>query len=525
MTQTQRLKTIDIPEIPISDLLSATAARSPGAISVIDRGCALTYEELNARVEELAQAMRPLVAGSRRKRIGLTWTPTLDGVITYYSVLRSGAVMVGLMPPKPSAELTRAVEETQPDFLILDEATREKISDLALRFTTFNLATLSQELSGRSNQSLPSIWIPPISDDPAVLAFTSGTTGPSKCVRLTHKSIVANAVMVASGHRMESQSVVFVNMPIMNPLHMNAAVSVGASFVIDPAYESGAIAERLERYKVTHFYGIPALFGQLGNDPSLVAERLETVKYFSCGSKALAPQLSTALEQRFGVKVFQGYGQTETAYHSHVDDPDNPVHGSVGLSLPNTDTRVVDVATRESLPIGSIGEVEIRGPQLMDCYMNRPDLEPFAKGEWFMTGDIGYLSADGHLFVIDRLVDIGYRNGIVISPSELERQLEAHPGVKEAGVVLEAADVSTPLSVIAFVVPNEAQGLAAKPALSSADLQYVDACDEIYLIDRIPRLPINGKVDRKTLLTHLPAVRSENFNQTDIISIANLYRK
>ena len=120
MTQTQRLKTIDIPEIPISDLLSATAARSPGAISVIDRGCALTYEELNARVEELAQAMRPLVAGSRRKRIGLTWTPTLDGVITYYSVLRSGAVMVGLMPPKPSAELTRAVAETQPDFLILD---------------------------------------------------------------------------------------------------------------------------------------------------------------------------------------------------------------------------------------------------------------------------------------------------------------------------------------------------------------------------------------------------------------------
>lgn len=153
MTQTQRLKTIDIPEIPISDLLSATAARSPGAISVIDRGCALTYEELNARVEELAQAMRPLVAGSRRKRIGLTWTPTLDGVITYYSVLRSGAVMVGLMPPKPSAELTRAVEETQPDFLILDEATREKISDLALRFTTLILLLCRKNsLIGQTNR-------------------------------------------------------------------------------------------------------------------------------------------------------------------------------------------------------------------------------------------------------------------------------------------------------------------------------------------------------------------------------------
>lgn len=91
--------------------------------------------------------------------------------------------------------------------------------------------------------------------------------------------------------------------------------------------------------------------------------------------------------------------------------------------------------------------------------------------------------------------------------------------------MLETADVSTPLSVIAFVVPREAQDIAAKPALNSANLQYVDACDEIYLIDRIPRLPINGKVDRKTLLTHLPAVRSGNFTQTDIFSIANLCRK
>lgn len=433
--------------------------------------------------------------------------------------------MVGLMPPKPAVELVRAVEETQPDFLILDETTREKISDLAQRFTTFNLVAVANELSDRLGQSLTRIRTSPASDDPAVLAFTSGTTGPSKCVRLTHKNVVANALMVASAHRMWGQSVIFVNMPIMNPLHLNAAISVGASFVIDPAWESGAIADRLERYQVTHFYGIPTLFGLLENDPSIDAEQLETVKYFSCGSKALAPQLSASLEQRFGIKVFQGYGQTETAYHSHVDDPDNPVHGSVGMNLPNTDTRVVDVVTRELLPVGSIGEIEIRGPQLMDCYMNRPDLEPFAKGGWFMTGDIGYLDADDHLFVIDRLVDIGYRNGTVISPSELERQFEAHPGVKEAGVILESSDTSSPLSVVAFVVLREAVASADKPALSSADFRYIDACDEIYLVDHIPRLPINGKIDRKTLLAHLPVVRSLNFAQTNIISITSLCGK
>lgn len=525
MTQIQRTTTIEIPDILVSDLLHASATRWPKAVAVIDRGHEFTYEDLNARVDALSKAMRPLVAGSKWKRFGLTWTPTLDGVITYYSVLRAGAIMVGLMPPKPGAELTRAIEETQPDYLILDEATREKIGSAARRRTTFELANLSSELSNRVNRSQSLGWVPPISNDPAILAFTNGTTGPSKCVRLTHKNIVASALMVAVGHRMDSRSVVFANMPIMNPLHMNAAISAGATFVIDPARENSAIADRLERHKITHFYGIPSLFGQLENDSGIVPEQLKTVKYFSCGSKALAPQLSTALEQRFGVKVFQGYGQTETAYHSHVDDPDNPVHGSVGVGLPNTDTRIVEITTRKPMPIGSIGEIEIRGPQLMVGYMNRPDLEPFTRDGWFMTGDIGYLSSDGHLFVIDRLVDIGYRNGAVISPSELERQLEAQPAVKEVGVVLESMSGSSALAAIAFVVPHKAAASGCGADAGGKTLQHMSECDEIYFIDRLPRLPINGKVDRKTLLAHLSAVRSASTTGADIVNVTKLLGK
>lgn len=525
MTQIQRATTIEIPGIPVSDLLRISATRWPKAVAVIDRGHELTYEDLNKRVEALSKALRPLVAGSQWKRLGLTWTPTLDGVITYYSVLRTGAIMVGLMPPKPYADLARAIQEAQPHYLILDKATREKIGSVAQQHTTFELANLSSELFSRVDQSQSFGWVPPTSDDPAVLAFTSGTTGPSKCVRLTHKSIVASALMVAVGHRMDSRSVVFANMPIMNPLHMNAAISAGATFIIDPARESSAIADRLERYKVTHFYGIPSLFGQLGNASDIVPEQLKTVKYFSCGSKALAPELSTTLEQRFGVKVFQGYGQTETAYHSHVDDPDNPVHGSVGVGLPNTETRIVEVTTREPMPIGSIGEIEIRGPQLMVGYMNRPDLEPFAKGGWFMTGDIGYLDSDGHLFVIDRLVDIGYRNGAVISPSELERQLETQPAVKEAGVVLDSMSGSTALTAIAFVVPHKASASGCVADVKKEALQHMNECDEIYFIDCLPRLPINGKVDRKTLLAYLPAVRSASITETDIVNFTKLLGK
>ena len=247
MIQIQRTVTIEVPEIPVSDLLHNTAMRSPEAVAVVDRSHELSYEDLEARVDALSQAIRPLVTGDRWKRIGLSWTPTLDGVITYYAVLRAGAIMVGLMPPKPGSELIRAIEETQPDFLILDEATREKVSRLARQFRIFDLSSLSSELAGGTGAPRTGS-APPISDDPAVLAFTSGTTGPSKCVRLTHRSIVANALMVAAGHRMNSQSVIFVNMPIMNPLHMNAAVSAGATFVIDPARESRTIVDRMARY-------------------------------------------------------------------------------------------------------------------------------------------------------------------------------------------------------------------------------------------------------------------------------------
>lgn len=142
-----------------------------------------------------------------------------------------------------------------------------------------------------------------------------------------------------------------------------------------------------------------------------------------------------------------------------------------------------------------------------------------------MTGDIGYLSADGHLFVIDRLVDIGYRNGAVISPSELERKLEVQPPVAEAGVVLAPVNDSPALSVVAFVVLHETTIPVAKSAVGRADLQHLNECDEVYFIDRLPRLPVNGKVGRKTLLANLATVRATQAGKKDVIKLDTISRK
>ncbi|WP_010533653.1 class I adenylate-forming enzyme family protein [Brachybacterium squillarum] len=517
--------TMRIPEIVVAELVQASATRFPDSIAIIDRGTTTTYEELDQRIDMVAATLRPLVGGNRWTRVGVTWSPSLDGVIAYYAVLRAGAVMVGLMPPKPGAELTRAIEETRPDLLILDHQTRERLGPFAQTIRTLGLTTVIDEVGIPITEKAPEGSPAPDPSDPAVLAFTSGTTGPSKCVRLSHRNIVSNAFMVGAGHRFDSTSVIYPNMPILNPLHLNAAIAAGAAFVIDPVRDAHAIAERLERCGVTHFYGIPSLFGRLAEAEGLAPEMFASVKYFSCGSKALSPSLSDRLERIFSVKMFQGYGQTESAYHSHVDDPDRPVHGSVGRSLPNTETRIVDANSREPVPFGTVGEVEIRGPQMMTGYTNRPDLEPFAKGGWFMTGDVGRLSDDGHLFVIDRLVDIGYRNGEVISPSEIERRLETYASVKEAGVALEKDSCQDSTDLVVFLVRHDAGSAVTGDDPLLDELEGLRENGEIYFVDRLPRLPINGKVDRKAILAAAPLLRTANYERAGSIDLDALTEK
>ncbi len=507
---------LSIPPLTVPDLLRRAATTAPAATAVIERDRRITYRDLDRLANQAAQILRPHVDARRWSRVALSWEASIEGVAAYYGVFRSGAVMVGLMPPKPAGELSRIIAETLPSVLVLDPVTRSKLADIVGDRPILSIPSIVRPAQPSVDTDGPASVAPPLIEpaptDPALLAFSSGTTGPSKCVRLSHGNIVANAFLVAMGHRIEEHSIVLPNMPILNPLQLNAVVAARGTLVLDPARDAPGIADRVGAYAVTHFYGIPELFNRMAAADLEPAE-FATVRYFSCGSKALSQAVSSRLETRFGVKLFQGYGQTETAYHSHVDDPDDPVHGSVGRALANTETRIVDVATRRVLAAGEVGEIELRGPQCMSGYLNRPDLEPFTRDGWFMTGDVGYLDDTEHLFVIDRLVDIGIIDGRVISPSELERQIEAIAGVGEAGVIV-TEDNHGRGRVEAFVAPSSELPIAASQTLLGRIMATVEL-DDVHVVDRLPRLPINGKIDRKVLLTDHAAAAASNPVGTD----------
>ena len=277
-------------------------------------------------------------------------------------------------------------------------------------------------------------------DDTAVLLYTSGTTGHPKGAELTHANLLSNCAASRDLFTLDGGVVILGALPLFHSFGqtcaMNSCVLAGGLLTLLPRFEPRKALEIIERDRVSVFVGVPSMYGAMLNLPD--RDRYDTSALRVCGSggASMPVELMRGFEQAFGCAVLEGYGLSETSPVASFNHPDRERKpGSVGTPIAGVEMRVVDEADHD-LPAGEIGEIVVRGANVMKGYWNRPEATAEAmRGGWFHTGDLARVDSEGYFFIVDRKKDMIIRNGFNVYPREVEEVLYEHPAVREAAVV------------------------------------------------------------------------------------------
>ena len=516
----------------VDDLLRRAAERAPERFAVRTPRGDISYADLDSRVDAGAVALRRLVgtgevvalaaelheaftlaffAISRSDNVSALINPLLreDGLVHVLGVAQARAAIVS---PEVYQRLL-PIRERLPELrhLVLTHRSPELADD--------DTVSTVDELVAGERDSLP----PEASsdqDDLACLQFTSGTTGPPKAVRLSHRNLTVNAAQSGHAHGLTADAVVFNYLPTFHLMHLTITVAATATLVLWTGDNPVEAAEAANSHAATHFYSLPVRLSRLAADPALAGVKIPTLRAFLCGGSALPPTTTGKLIDQFQVPVVQGYGLQETSPSTHFDSLERPKLRSSGRPVAGTESRIVHVDTGDVQPVDKKGEIQVRGPQLMLGYLDRDLVDVVDADGWFSTGDIGYVDEDGYLFVVDRIKDVFKCDNWLVSPTEIERELLRHAGVREC-VVVDFPDEFRGAVAYAMVVPADG---AVQPedlqAFIADRLPYYEHLHHVDLVDTIPRSP-TGKVQRRDLREHL--VRTHTTRRTALYTFINRF--
>jgi len=517
--------TIPYPDVSLPEALDRTVARHPDKVALrffLDPRLpvpALTYRQLQDRTLRFATALFQL--GVRKgDRVALMLPNCPQFVVAFYGTLRLGAIPVNTNPLYVSREMREQFEDSGCETLVLLDqffprlreihaATRVRrviVVDVAdgLAWPFRLLLHVAQARRGErvrvradadvhffSDLVLRYPPTPPGADlapqDVALLQYTGGTTGTPKAAMLTHRNLVANGLQAAAWfpRARDGQEVFLGAIPLFHVYGLTAVllfgVAVAAEIVLLPRPRPvDVVLEALQRFRVTLFPGVPTLYAAVNAHPRVKQYDLRNGALCVSGAAPLPRETWEQFEALTGGRLVEGYGLTETSPLTHC----TPLFGerrvgSIGVPMPDTEARIVDLTTREPLPPGQDGELAVRGPQVMAGYWNRPeDTAAALRDGWFLTGDIAHVDADGFFYVVDRRKDMIDVSGFKVLPREVEEVLYMHPKVLEA-VVAGIPDAYRGETVKAFVVLRPGQQATAE--------QIVEFCRLHLAPFKIPR--------------------------------------
>jgi long-chain acyl-CoA synthetase len=504
---------IDYPEVPLFGLLTSGAEKYAGKVAFSVGEHHVSYQELDTLSGQLANGLRELGVESG-DRVMLFLPNSLEFVIGYYGILKAGATITPANPLYRSEDLKHQLNDSGSVAIITDEtsypAVRDVRGETVLRAVVLTgsarvRGTVSlEEILGRCPSAVPRLDIRP-REDTAVIAYTGGTTGLPKGVLLTHYNLVANAVQNAAWLGWSREDVVVGLLPFYHSWGgctcVNSPVYSGARVVILPRYSAEELLKTVEREKATVLYGAASLFAMLVSDPAIGKYNLSSLKYVKAGAMPIPPEIKERWEQLTGVSMLLGYGLSEASPETH-DSPLGRVRpGSIGIPISDTDARIVDEPTgkTELLP-GEVGELVIRGPQVMKGYLNRPeDTAEVLKDGWLYTGDLATMDEAGYFQIVDRKKETIKYKGYTIAPAEIEGVLYQHPAVKECAVIGKPDSLAGEVPK-AYVV--------LKDGCASSEAELIDFCRqrvapykrvrEIGFIEEVPKTPV-GKILRRVL--------------------------
>jgi long-chain acyl-CoA synthetase len=340
-------------------------------------------------------------------------------------------------------------------------------------------------------------------DDLAVILYTSGTTGAPKGVALSHGNLESNARAAASLHELDREDWAVAVLPLSHSYGltlMNAGHLLGTRAALLRWFHPEAVLQAIQDFKAVSMSAVPTMLLYLLNYPDAARFDTRSMRVWGSGAAALPPEIVAPFEAKFGGKILEGYGLTEASPVVSAHRLSGPRKlGSVGRALPGVTVSIQDDEDRP-LAVGEIGEICVKGPNVMLGYYRSPEeTARTVRGGWLHTGDVGRLDEDGFLFIVERKKDLIIRGGFNIYPREVEEALYAHPKVAEAAVV----GMKDPLmgeDVLAFVVlkPGEPASAEELSAFCESRLARFKCPKQIRFVDSLPKSPI-GKILRKEL--------------------------
>ncbi|QKV96239.1 long-chain fatty acid--CoA ligase [Streptomyces sp. NA02950] len=452
--------------LSLAATLADPARRSPGSLALVEGGVRLTYGELWTDALSYAAALRE--QGVRPDdRVALLCPNTADFVRAYYAILAVGGVVVPVPTLLTADEAAHILEHSCARTLIAE------VSHLDLGRTAAQQAGISflplgdGHHSGSLNALAPSVdplrtYTTRDTDDPAVIFYTSGTTGRPKGAILTHFNLVMNATVNAFDvNRLRPDDVALGCLPLFHTfgqtVAMNATFRAAATLVLQPRFDPDGAITLMREEGVTAFYGVPTMFIRL-LDSAEGRPELPRLGMCVSGGASLPVTVLERFEQTFTTTVYEGYGLSETSPTASVNQPGYGRRpGTVGHPLWGVDVEIADAGNEdciELLPHGETGEVVIRGHNVMAGYLGDPEATDAALVDgWFRTGDIGRKDADGFLSIVDRKKDLIIRGGFNVYPREVEEALARHPDIAEAAVI-GIPDSERGEEICAVVVPR-----------------------------------------------------------------------
>lgn len=452
---------IEFEELCLPDILERAAKRYPDKDALLFKEDKMSFKELKDKVDRLATCLSGF--GIKKGDSVAILLPNLSPcVISYYAILRIGAIVVMNNPLYSDRELEHQLNDSGARALITMDIFGNRMIDLRQKTGIKQIIYTSvlgmdvkpaedvykwEDILSKTTPSPPAVKLS--FDDVAMYQYTGGTTGVSKGAMLTHRNLSCNVQQLASwlisplkGGLKEGQGMSLSAPPFFHAFGltaaMNSSIYLGWAQVMIPRPQPDQLLEAIRKFKPTFIFLVPTMYIGILNHPDFDKVDMKSIKFCGSGAAALPVEVIEKIQKKTGSPLMEGYGMTEASPITHV----NPFGGlrkpgSVGVPIQNTLSRIVDLKDGITpVPVGEVGEIVFKGPQVMKGYLNMPDETAEAlKGGWLHSGDLGRMDEDGYFYVVDRKKDMVVSGGYNVYPKEIEDVYLEHPKVAEAAAI------------------------------------------------------------------------------------------